>query len=136
MCIRDSTLKFRNSGNNGWEQGSIDITGNATISGNLTVSGTTTIVDTTNLSIQDPLLILSKDTTGTPSADSGFVVERGDSANVALIWDESADEFAVINSTEAGTTAGSVVIASYANIRADEFHGDGSNLTGMTSNLH
>jgi hypothetical protein len=130
-----NTLKFRNSSNNGWEQGSIDITGNATISGNLTVNGTTTIIDTTNTAIQDPLLLLSRGTTGTPTQDSGFVVERGDSANVALVWDESADEFAAINTTEAGTTAGNISIASYANIRADEYYGDGSNLTGVVSTL-
>ena len=130
-----NTLKFRNSGNSAWEQGSIDITGNATISGNLTVNGTTTIIDTTNTAIQDPLLLLSRGTTGTPTQDSGFVIERGDSANVALVWDESADEFAVINTTEAGTTAGNVSIASYANIRADEYYGDGSNLTGVVSTL-
>ena len=128
-----NTLKFRNSSNNDWEQGSIDITGNATISGNLTVNGTTTIIDTTNTAIQDPLLLLSRGTTGTPTQDSGFVVERGDSANVALVWDESADEFAAINTTEAGTTAGNISISSYANIRANEYYGDGSNLTGIST---
>jgi hypothetical protein len=125
-----NTLKFRNSGNNGWEQGSIDITGNATISGNLTVNGTTTVIDTTNLSIQDPLLLLSRSTTGTPSQDSGIIVERGDSANVGVIWDESAEVFAFVNTSDTATTAGNVTISSYASIRANEFHGDGSNLTG------
>ena len=125
-----NTLKFRNSSNNAWEQGSIDITGNATISGNLTINGTTTILDTTNITVEDPLMLLSSGAAGSPSADAGFVIERGSSTNVGIIWDESADEFAAINTTEAGSTAGNVNIASYANIRADTFVGA---LTGNAS---
>ena len=125
-----NTLKFRNSGNNAWEQGSIDITGNATISGNLTVNGTTTIIDTTNTAIQDPLLLLSRGTTGTPTQDSGFVIERGDSANVALVWDESADEFAAINTTEDGTTAGDISISSYADLQVAGFTSSTVDLNG------
>ena len=130
-----NTLKFRNSSNNGWEQGSLAggdlaVTGNATISGNLTVSGTTTVVDTTNLAIQDPLLLLAKDTTGTPSKDAGLIVERGDSTNVGMIWDESADEFAVINSTEAGTTAGDISIASYGNLQVAGLTSSNADING------
>ena len=131
-------LKSRNSSNNGWESnlsgtGSIDITGNATITGNLTVTGTTTVVDTTNLTVKDPLVILSEGTTGSPTSDAGIVVERGDSVNTGIIWDESADEWAVANTNETGSTAGNVTFTTYGNIRANEFHGDGSNLTGTTS---
>ena len=125
-----NTLKFRNTGNNAWTQGSIDITGNATISGNLTINGTTTILDTTNITVEDPLMLLSSGAAGSPSADAGFVIERGSSTNVGIIWDESADQFAAINTTEAGSTAGNVNIASYANIRADTFVGA---LTGNAS---
>ena len=125
--------KFRNSGNDGWTQGSLDITGNATVSGNLTINGTTTTLDTTNLLIEDPLLVLARNVSGTPTYDAGIVVERGDSTNVGIIWDESADQFAIVNTTETGSTAGNVSIASYANIKADEFHGDGSNLTSVNA---
>ena len=62
-----------------------------TIAGNLTVSGTTTTVNTTTLNIADSLYVLNSDETGTPSQDSGFIVERGSSTNVGLFWDESAD---------------------------------------------
>jgi hypothetical protein len=89
---------------------------NLTISGNLTVSGTTTTVDTTNTLIADPLLVLSRGEIGTPSADAGLVIERGTSTNVAFIWDESADVFAVVNTTEDGTTAGDITISSYADL--------------------
>ena len=88
------------------------------IAGNLTVSGTTTTLDTTNILVEDPLIVLAKSVSGTPAWDAGLVVERGSSANVAFIWDESADEFAVVNTTETGSTAGDVGIASYAGLQA------------------
>jgi len=87
------------------------------IAGNLTVAGTTTTVSSNTLTIGDALYLLNSDETGTPTHDSGFVVERGTSANVGLIWDESADEFSFINTSETGTTAGNVTISSYANLQ-------------------
>ena len=70
--------------------------------------------DVTNIS--DPLICLNYGQSGTPDDDVGIVIERGSSTNVALIWDESADLFALINTTETGTTAGNVSIASYAGL--------------------
>jgi hypothetical protein len=130
-----NTLKFRNAGNSAWEQGSLaggdlDVTGDATITGNLTVNGTTTIVNTTNTSIQDPLLLLSRSTTGTPSQDSGFIIERGDSTNVGMIWDESEDEFALVTTTEDGTTSGDISIASYADLQVGGFTSSTVDLNG------
>jgi hypothetical protein len=86
--------------------------------------------DATN--ITDPLILLNSGEAGSADKDTGLVIERGSDTNVGLIWDESADQFAFINTTETGTTSGNVTIASYANVKADEFHGDGSNLTGLT----
>jgi hypothetical protein len=87
--------------------------------------------DVTNIS--DPLIRLNSGETGSADKDVGIVIERGNDTNVAIIYDESADEFAVINTTETGTTSGNVTIASYASIRANAFYGDGSNLTGVSS---
>ena len=84
------------------------------VTGNFTVNGTATTIDTTNLLIDDPLMLLARTQSGTPTLDSGLIIERGSSTNVGLIWDESADEFAFINTTDTATTAGNVTIASYA----------------------
>jgi len=92
---------------------------NVFISGNLTVSGTTTTVSSTNTVINDSLVVLNNGTTGNNAKDVGHIIERGDLTNVGMIWDESADQFAFVNTTEDGTTSGNVTIASYANIRAD-----------------
>ena len=96
---------------------------NLTVSGNLVVNGTTTTVDTTNMSIEDPLLVFSANASGSGSVDSGFVVERGDDTNVGLIWDESADKFNFITTTETGSTAGNVTVAGQANIIAGNIEG-------------
>ena len=66
-----------------------------TLSGNLTVNGTTTTIDTTNLVIEDNIVVLNKNQTGTPpnTLKSGFEVERGNSTNVKFFWDESDDKW-------------------------------------------
>ncbi len=96
---------------------------NLIVSGNLTINGTTTTVDTTNTVVADPLLVLSRGETATPSKDSGIIIERGTSDNVGFIWDESTDVFAAIVTTEDGTTAGNVTISSYANLKVADLEG-------------
>ena len=90
-----------------------------TVTGNLTVSGTTTSVSTTNTRVEDAIIALSAEATGSASVDSGLLINRGDDDNYALIWDESADQFVAANvGSEDGDTAGNVTISSYANFQA------------------
>ena len=63
----------------------------AIFNGNLTVNGTQTILNTETLTVDDNLIVLNNNESGTPSADAGIEVERGTSTNVKLQWDESAD---------------------------------------------
>ena len=74
------------------------IAGNKTFSGtttvqNLIVNGTTTTVNSNEVNIGDSIILLNSDATGSPTEDGGFEVERGNSTNVRMVWDESADEF-------------------------------------------
>jgi len=101
------------------------------VAGNLTVSGTTTTVNTATLSIEDPLMLLSNGASGSASVDAGFVIERGSDTNVALLWDESTDQFATITTSDTGTTAGNVTIAGYANFRAATI--DGTTITASSA---
>jgi hypothetical protein len=96
--------------------GDVTTIANLNVTGNVTVSGTTTSVNTTNMEIVDPLLFLAKGKTDT-AVDAGLIIDRGVSLNAGIIFDESEDEFAVIYTTEDGTTAGNVNISSYANMR-------------------
>lgn len=67
------------------------ISGNLIISGNLTVSGTTTTVNTETINLADNIITLNSNATGTPSENAGIEIERGDSDNVALRWNEGTD---------------------------------------------
>ncbi len=83
---------------------------NITASGNLTVNGTTTTVNTTNTTVADSLIELGTGTSGTPANDAGIVIERGDSDNAFIGWDESADKFKVGTGTFTGASTGDLTI--------------------------
>ena len=91
--------------------GSINLSGNAVMSGNLTVSGSTTSVETTNSTISDKLIELATGTSGTPSGDSGIIIERGSSNNAFIGFDESADKFIVGTGSFTGSTTGDLTIS-------------------------
>ena len=110
--------------------GGIALNANTTIVGNLNVTGTQTTLETTTLVVEDPLLELAKNNSGgiANSMDQGLFFNRGSLTNVSFLWDESADEFVVANTSgEDGTTSGNVTIDSYAN-----FHAGDLQLLGMT----
>ena len=69
----------------------VTIDGNLIVDGNLTVSGSVTTLNTETLLVEDNLVTLNSNVTGTPAANAGIEIERGDSTNAELIWDESAD---------------------------------------------
>lgn len=76
----------------------LDVDGNIaatdlTLSGNLTVNGTTTTLNTATLTVEDNIVVLNSNVTGTPTTDAGIEVERGDSTNSSLTWKESDDKW-------------------------------------------
>ena len=88
--------------------------GNLTVTGNLTVSGTQTVVSSSTQTIADPLIELNTGA-GSNANDLGFVFERGSTGdNACLIWDESADSFAVGTTTATGTSTGNMTFTAGA----------------------
>jgi hypothetical protein len=83
----------------------VEIDGNLTVQGNLTVNGTTTTLNTETVTIEDNILLLNSNVTGTPSTDSGIEVERGTSTNASITWNESTDKWT------AGITGSEIAIA-------------------------
>ena len=81
-----------------------------TVAGNLTVSGTTSTVNSTNTTMSDQLIELGNGRTGTPAGDAGIVIERGDSSNAFIGYDESADKFTVGTGTFTGSSTGNLSI--------------------------
>ena len=97
----------------------VTITSDIVIVGNLTVQGNTTYtqLSSTNTQVNDPVIVLNNGFAGSPTRDVGVLVNRGSSSNVAILWKESVDEFQLIYTTDAGTTAGNIDTASLANFR-------------------
>lgn len=71
----------------------VTIGNNLVVSGNLTVSGSVTTVNTETINLADNIITLNSNATGTPTENAGIEVERGDSDNVSLYWDEAADRW-------------------------------------------
>ena len=105
-----------------------------TITGNLTVQGTATTIDTVDLLVEDPLMILaSNQTTGTPTVDIGFIGLRGNSTNIAFVWDESEDQF-ITAFTTSTTTNTVITVSSYASFKTNDATAGGNlAVTGTTS---
>jgi hypothetical protein len=123
MTIADST-------------GAVATLGALTVGGNLTVNGTTTSIDSVTLTIEDPLITLAKNNSGgdANTLDQGLLINRGSLDNVSIIWDESADEFAMaVTAAEDGTTAGNITIDSYAALHVGGLTNDGAYATSGLS---
>ena len=105
-----------------------------TVSGNLIVNGTTTTVDTVNTTIDDPILLLGSNQTGSGAVDLGVLGERGDDTNVFIGYDESDDEFvaALTSSAESSTT---VAITDYANMHVGGIEADDNATIGGTATV-
>jgi hypothetical protein len=75
----------------------VTITNNLNVGGNLNVTGTINSVNTTQVNIVDNKINLNTDFTGTPTADAGIRVERGEGADVEILWNESDDRWTLTN---------------------------------------
>ena len=83
----DATNAF-NTANNALPKAGGTITGDLVVQGNATFSGLTTYANTQTLLIGDSLITLNADLPPAtpPSENAGMEVNRGNSANVALLW--------------------------------------------------
>lgn len=79
----------------------VTIAGNLDVNGNLNVTGTINAVNTTEINIVDNKISLNSNATGTPVADAGIKVERGDASDAEILWNEASDVWQI------GTVGGS-----------------------------
>ena len=75
----------------------VEITGNLQVGGNLNVIGTVNSVNTTQINIEDNKVKLNSGFTGTPTTDTGIVVERGTSTDTEILWNEISDTWTLTN---------------------------------------
>ena len=73
------------------------------VKGDLDVEGTNTVIDTTSLTIEDPILILSRNNSTPSDVDAGILVNRGAANNAAIYWNEGDDVFKAVTTTSDGT---------------------------------
>jgi hypothetical protein len=75
----------------------VTVAGNLTVNGNLDVQGSINSISTTEVNIVDNKVVLNTNVTGAPSADAGLKVNRGTSADVEILWNETADQWTLTN---------------------------------------
>lgn len=73
------------------------ITGNLQIDGNVNIEGTLNAINRTEVNIEDNTIVLNTNFTGTPTANAGITVNRGDSADVSVTWNETDDQWTLTN---------------------------------------
>ena len=109
--------------------GTLNVSSNVFIGGNLIVQGTQTVVDSTIVQVADNIVTLNAaiDQASAPVLDAGIEIDRGSSANVSLLWNESSDKWTATND---GTN--------YFNIGADsgETYANGAFLAANTAQVH
>ena len=122
---------------------SLSVGSDVVLSGNLTVIGNTTHtnIQSETVAIGDNMIQLNSNlvTIGgnTPQVDFGFYGQTmigGDITYTGIAWDESANTFSFVDTSEDGTTAGNVSITDYENLRVGALTADDASTlaTGST----
>jgi hypothetical protein len=113
-------------------------TGDTIVAGNFTVNGTTTTIDTTTLVVEDPVLTLAKNASGSPTAstDTGLFLQRGSTENPAIfIWNETSNQFELATVTGASSTttnfSGGGIVKTYATFKAGDMYGSSLDVTNQ-----
>ena len=75
----------------------VTINNNLTVGGDLNVTGKVNSINTNIINIQDNKINLNSAFTGAPVADAGMLVERGTSADVEILWNETNDNWTLTN---------------------------------------
>ena len=99
-----ANTKFNSSGGT--------ISGDTTVTGNLTVTGTTFYANVTNVVVEDNIITLNSNVTGTPGIDAGLEVNRGNQTNTSILWSEADKSWEFTND---GTTYNKIASGAFAN---------------------
>ena len=106
------------------------------VKGDLVVDGSQVIVNTETLSIEDPMIVLSRNTSSTvlDEWDSGILVNRGESSNNAsLYWDGTDDVWKAMLTTSDGSGT-EITETALAQIQVADISGGDSGFTAANKN--
>ncbi len=104
----------------------VTIGNNLTVTGNLTVNGTTTTLNTETLAVEDNIVVLNTNVTGTPTTDAGIEVERGDYTNAKIYWKESENAWYLSTPGDSNGAATDAVISTGGSVNVFNNISDGS----------
>lgn len=105
----------------------VTIGGTLTVTGDLTVNGTTTTLNTDTLAVEDNIIVLNSNVSGTPALDAGIEVERGTYTNAKLYWNETANAWYISTPGDSNGAATDAAIATGGTINMFGTISDGSN---------
>ena len=77
--------------------GNIQLNDDVTITGNLSINGGGGNLSVTSLSVEDNIIDISAETTGTPVNNAGIRVIRGDDPSVQNRWNETTETWQITN---------------------------------------
>jgi hypothetical protein len=89
------------------------------VKGDLDIEGANTVIDTASLTIEDPIIILSRNNSTPSDIDAGILINRGAANNAAIYWNEGDDVFKAVTTTSDGTGT-SIADTALAKIQAGE----------------
>lgn len=92
--------------------------GNMTVAGNLDINGTVTSIDTANLSVEDAIIALAYNGSGSaaPAGDRGLIMEIDSENSPVMFWDENENEFAFARTTSSNTDS-TIVVDAYSDLK-------------------
>ena len=89
------------------------------VKGNLDIEGSQTVIDSTTLTIEDPIIILSRNNSTPADVDAGILINRGAANNAAIYWNEGDDLFRAVTTTSDGS-GNAIVDTALAKIQVAE----------------
>jgi hypothetical protein len=103
------------------------------VKGDLIIDGTQTVIDTATLQVDDPIIKLSRNNSGS-DVDSGIMINRdGIGNNAAIYWNEGDDVFKVVTTTSDGSGT-SITDTALAQIQVANISGGDSGFTAANKN--
>ena len=97
----------------------VTVAENLTVTGNLTVNGNVTTLNTETLQVEDNIIVLNTNVTGTPTLDAGVEVERGSYTNAKLYWNETANAWYLSTPADNAGAAVDAAISVVGNVTLD-----------------
>ena len=116
--------------------GTVTVDDNLIVTGDLTVSGTTTTINTETVAIADNIIVLNSNEAAAPTQNAGIEVERGTSANVTLLWNETSDKWTIGTSTFVAGTVEANLTGNVTGQVSDISNHDTDALSEGTTNLY